>query len=78
MTLISKKNGVLLKQNGVGHGVLSQPNNCILRAMKEYMLRGILPEENTVCNVEHPIFPDADIHKTEEIAAAERIHKNLF
>ena len=47
---------IVLEHKGCGHGILSQPSLCTLRAMRWYMTRGVLPGRNTVCEPDIALF----------------------
>jgi hypothetical protein len=50
-------NSVLLTQDGHGHCSLAQPSKCTVGYIKDYMLNGNLPNENTVCVSDTVLFP---------------------
>ncbi|KAJ3191823.1 hypothetical protein HK101_007389 [Irineochytrium annulatum] len=52
-------NGVLLTHTGYGHCSTSQPGRCTISAIQDYLIRGDLPEEGTVCENDTPTFPVA-------------------
>jgi hypothetical protein len=42
-------NSVFITSNSIGHGPFSQNSQCVFDIFRSYMLYGILPPENTVC-----------------------------
>ncbi|KAJ6526211.1 TAP-like protein-domain-containing protein [Mycena vulgaris] len=61
VNVFGKDNARLLENNAYGHCSVSQPSLCIAHAIRDYMIRGTLPVEGTVCQPEqrNP-FPHAD------------------
>ncbi|KAK1235215.1 hypothetical protein PQX77_001570 [Marasmius sp. AFHP31] len=49
---------VVLEQNSPGHGSLSVPTECTIKAVKEYFVNGTLPEQGTICPMKFTLFPD--------------------
>ncbi|KAK2764477.1 hypothetical protein FQN54_009172 [Arachnomyces sp. PD_36] len=52
----SFENSVLLQHGGYGHGSLSHASSCTINAMRDYFIDGVLPEPNTVCEVDYAPF----------------------
>ncbi|KAJ3306288.1 hypothetical protein HDV03_000210 [Kappamyces sp. JEL0829] len=53
----SEENAVLLINNGHGHCSLGQRSDCSNKAIREFLLEGILPKSGTVCESSQPVFP---------------------
>jgi pimeloyl-ACP methyl ester carboxylesterase len=43
---------VLIRQNGFGHGLLSNPTSCLQDYVFNYMINGIMPPKNSICQLE--------------------------
>ena len=47
---------VVLEHLGNGHTTGSQPSYCTMKALRDYMVDGILPEPDSICEVDVPLF----------------------
>lgn len=56
MNRSGKKNSVLVIQNAIGHGLLTQSSVCTSNVIKDYVLKGKLPQDGTECNPNKKIF----------------------
>jgi hypothetical protein len=56
MNRSDKKNSVLVIQNGIGHGLLTQLSVCTSDVIKNYVLKGKPPQDGTECNPNKKIF----------------------
>jgi hypothetical protein len=48
---------VVLTQDTPGHCSVSAPSVCTAKVVQDYMVKGKLPAEGTICNADSPIFP---------------------
>ncbi|VTO90233.1 unnamed protein product [Fusarium graminearum] len=46
----------VVAHEGVGHGLLNHPSNCTQEAVRRYFVDGELPELNTTCKPDMPVF----------------------
>ncbi|KAI8892319.1 hypothetical protein BC833DRAFT_612080, partial [Globomyces pollinis-pini] len=49
-------NAVLLHHNGHGHCSFGQQSECTRKHQVDYMLRGLLPPKDAVCQPDNPLF----------------------
>ncbi|KAI8892109.1 hypothetical protein BC833DRAFT_626151 [Globomyces pollinis-pini] len=49
-------NAVLLHHNGHGHCSTAQPSECTRKHQVDYMLRGLFPSKDAVCQPDNPLF----------------------
>ncbi|KAI5119054.1 hypothetical protein M0805_005920 [Coniferiporia weirii] len=69
------KGSVVLTQNSSGHCSISASSLCTLKAVRGYLIDGILPAEGTVCQVESSIFGTSqglDSRTAETLSAEDR------
>lgn len=51
---------VLLQQKGAGHCSVAMPSKCMAKHIRTFFNHGILPERNTICDIDIPYFSDPD------------------
>ncbi|KAJ2997457.1 hypothetical protein HDV02_005498 [Globomyces sp. JEL0801] len=56
-------NAVLVHHNGHGHCSGAQPSECTRNYQVNYMLHGLLPPKNAVCQPDHPLFASQKIER---------------
>ncbi|KAH7161232.1 TAP-like protein-domain-containing protein [Dactylonectria macrodidyma] len=54
------KGSVLLQQDSYGHDSLTQASLCTAKIVSAYFVDGKLPDKDTVCSVETPLFSGSD------------------
>lgn len=52
--------GVLLTREGDGHTAYGEGNDCIDSAVQDFLLKGVVPDEGTVCKEEKPKSDEED------------------
>ncbi|KAF2260807.1 hypothetical protein CC78DRAFT_609764 [Lojkania enalia] len=55
------EDSVVLTQDTPGHGFIGIKSSCTHEHLRKYLDEGVLPEEGTVCEPDHPYAPFADV-----------------
>jgi hypothetical protein len=71
-------NSVILKNNAIGHGSTSHSSQCSVNHIKRYILEGVSPPKDSICQPDVSLFAPVSQRPDEITAAVKFINERLL